>query len=141
MLHFRVDPLESRTLFLGKGFTSRRLHGLIVEPGIEQRIDAERILRFLRRQQGMDLRFTGLFQNRAAKSRELFRVQAQHNAQTAERQNELTRRIQRKIRDAVEKNRKVRVVQSPISMFGAPDVEDVLPIDRCRTVHSTAASS
>jgi hypothetical protein len=50
---------------------------------------------------------------------------------TAERQNELTRRIQQKLRDAADKNGKVRIVESPVSISGAPDassgLHDVLP--------------
>jgi hypothetical protein len=50
---------------------------------------------------------------------------------SAERQNELTRRIQGKLREAAEENGKLRIVESPISVSGAPDassgLKDVLP--------------
>jgi hypothetical protein len=43
-----------------------------------------------------------------------------------ERQNQLTRRIQRKLRDAVGKNGKEKILQSPVSMSGAPDASSGL---------------
>ena len=56
-----------------------------------------------------------------------------------ERQNELTRRIQRRLRDAVGKNGKHKIVQSPVSMSAAPAVEHVLSIDGNRGIQNSAA--
>jgi integrase len=60
---------------------------------------------------------------------------------TAERQNELTRRIQQKLRDAAGKNGKLRIVESPVRMSAAPVVEDVSSIDGNRTIHNTLPPS
>jgi hypothetical protein len=50
---------------------------------------------------------------------------------SAERQNELTRRIQQKLRDAAGKNGKLAIVESPVPISGSADtssvLEDVLP--------------
>jgi hypothetical protein len=45
---------------------------------------------------------------------------------TAERQNELTRRIQQKLRDVAGKNGKEKIVESPVSISGAPDASSRL---------------
>jgi integrase len=58
-----------------------------------------------------------------------------------ERQNELTRRIQRRLRDAVGKNGKRRMLESPVPICAAPAVEHVLSIDCNRTIHNTRAPS
>jgi hypothetical protein len=60
---------------------------------------------------------------------------------TAERQNELTRRIQQKLRDAAGKNGKVRIVESPVPISGAPVVEEVLSTGINRTINNTPAPS
>ena len=41
-------------------------------------------------------------------------------------QNELTRRIERKLRDAVGKNGKEKILQSPVSRSGSPDASSGL---------------
>jgi hypothetical protein len=56
-----------------------------------------------------------------------------------ERQNELTRRIQGRLRDAGGKNGKQKIVQLPASTSEAPDVEHVLSIDASRTIHNAPA--
>jgi integrase len=43
-----------------------------------------------------------------------------------ERQNELTRRIQKKLVEAAWKNGKLRIVESPVSISGAPDASPIL---------------
>src|SRR5438552_14564293 len=57
------------------------------------------------------------------------------------RQNELTRRIQRRLRDAVGKNGKGRILQSPVSMSAAPAVEHVLSIEGNRATYNIASPS
>jgi hypothetical protein len=63
---------------------------------------------------------------------------------TAERQNELTRRIQQKLRDAAGNNEKVRIMELPVSI-SAPDASSVLKHvvaaeDKC-SVDQTAGTS
>jgi hypothetical protein len=47
---------------------------------------------------------------------------------TAERQNELTRRIQQKLGEAAGKNGKEKIVQSPVSISGATDASSGLVV-------------
>jgi integrase len=58
-------------------------------------------------------------------------ITAQYTCVSAERQNELTRRIQQKLVAAAGKNGKERIPESPISVSGSPDasstMEHVLP--------------
>jgi hypothetical protein len=56
-----------------------------------------------------------------------------------ERQNELTRRIQRRLRDTGGNSGKKKIMQLPVAISGAPDVEHVLSIDGNGTTNDTPA--
>ena len=58
-----------------------------------------------------------------------------------ERQNQLTRRIQQKLRDAVGKNGKGKIVQLPVPISRSSRVQHLLSVDANSTINNTGAPS
>jgi hypothetical protein len=85
---------------------------------------------------GRRKRDQGIKDRRPQRSRD----DGQYTCVSPERQNELTRRIQRRLTEAAGKNRKQKIPQSPVSICEAPGVEHVLSTDGSHTTHDIAAA-
>jgi integrase len=66
-------------------------------------------------------------------------ITGEYTCVSPERQNQLTRRIQRRLREAVGKNGKGKIVQLPVPISEAPDLEHALSVDGTRAINNAAA--